>query len=403
MKNSTTKKIKITLLVSTIILLILCSLFFVYIHDVETANAFDNNFIYYNSFVDIMNKEYDSNVEISKIKMLKDLDNNNYTLIECVPTGYIIICNDSESMIEYSAYSKSPYENYDKELYYFGPAYFAVLQGDSFIHTITGLSLFSLSENQEIITSLKNESKHMHDTMVNYTKSIGLGVSTMSQDYYAYNTKWTCVNYYGYFTTKTDNISFSYFSLDKGCCGYVAASILLGYYDQFVKRCVPDKFMEMDSYGYKRYKYSSIYGKNGAGEFTEHLLNFKTTSSVSSTSTTIRECLTKYFKYYGYKNMGIYDMITPFFSNLTIKNLIDKSTPVILFGSLEKPTSPPSTAQASGHGNHAVVIYGYRKGANNGSIYSFLAHYGWAGYSQATINYIGTSTFGSMLRLRIAT
>lgn len=93
-------------------------------------------------------------------------------------------------------------------------------------------------------------------------------------------------------------------------------------------------------------------------------------------------------------------MITPLFSNITLKNLIDKNTPSILFGSLEKPTSPPSNNQASGHGNHAVVVYGYRKGAKNGSIYSFLVHYGWSDRSQSTINYIGKSTFGSMLRLK---
>lgn len=132
-------------------------------------------------------------------------------------------------------------------------------------------------------------------------------------------------------------------------------------------------------------------------------MNFKTASGTGTTSTTLRECLTGYFKYYGYTNMGVYDMITPLFSNLTLKNLIDKSTPSILFGSLEDPTSPPSHQQGSGHGNHAVVVYGYRKGANNGSIYSFLVHYGWSGRSQSTINYIGTSTFGSMLKLRDAT
>lgn len=176
--------------------------------------------------------------------------------------------------------------------------------------------------------------------------------------------------------------------------------IILHNNDQYVKRCIPDKYMQYDSNGYKTFKYVSGTGLNGSGEFTQHLLSFRTISSTSSTSTRIRECLTKYFNNYGYKDMGIYDMITPLFSNITLKNLIDKNTPSILFGSLEKPTSPPSNNQASGHGNHAVVVYGYRKGAKNGSIYSFLVHYGWSDRSQSTINYIGKSTFGSMLRLK---
>lgn len=50
--------------------------------------------------------------------------------------------------------------------------------------------------------------------------------------------------------------------------------------------------MEIDSYGYKRFKYSSSYGYYGSGEFTQHLLNFKTHSGTSTTSTIVRECLT---------------------------------------------------------------------------------------------------------------
>jgi len=357
-----------------------------------------------NVFVEQMNQEYESNVELAETKQLKDLDDNTYTLLECSPAGYIIICDDSNTMVEYTAFSTSPYLGYTENLYYFGPTYFSVLDGNDFIDLMSGGILFSLKQDADVVEKVKEESKTMHDTMVAQAQIQHNDVAPLSQGYDVYDTHWTCVNNYGFFTTKTSDISFSYYQEgNSGCCGYVAASLLLGYYDQFVKRCVPDKFMEWDNYGYKRFTYSDTYGYCGSGEFTQHLLNFKTTNGTSTTSTTLRECLTKYFKYYGYKNMGIYDMVTPFFSNLTLKNLIDKSTPTILFGSLEKPTSPPSYNQASGHGNHAVVVYGYRKGANNGSIYSFLVHYGWSDRSQSTINYIGTSTFGSMLRLRYAT
>ena len=357
-----------------------------------------------NSYVDQMNEEYGSNVRLAKIKQLRDLDNNTYTLLECEPTGYAIVCDDAETMVEYSAFSESPYIDYNENLYYFGPTYFSVLQGNSFVDIMSGEVLFSLDSEVEVLGKVQNSSKDMHDTLVAQAEECNDSVSIMSEGCDLYGTHWTCVNNYGFFTTKTTGVSFSYYQEgNSGCCGYIAASLLLGYYDQFVKRCVPDKFMGIDSYGYKRFKYSSSYGYYGSGEFTQHLLNFKTHSGTSTTSTIVRECLTKYFNYYGYKNMGIYDMVTPLFSNLTLKNLIDKSTPSILFGSLEKPTSPSSTGQDSGHGNHAVVVYGYRKGANNGSVYSFLVHYGWSERSQSTINYIGSSTFGSMLRLRYAT
>lgn len=396
------KKILFLFLSLFVCLFVLASINILHIAEIASATKISP---VQNTFVEQMNKEYNANVDLAREKQLYDLDNNTYTLLECEPTGYIIICDDSNSMVEYSAFSVSPYINYDNNLYYFGPTYFSVLDGDNFLDLMNGEILFSLKDDPEIVANVRNESKSMHDTMVTQAQIENSNVSPLTQGHDAYNTHWTCVNNYRYFTTKTTQTSFSYYQEgDKGCCGYVAASILLGYYDQFVKRCVPDKFMEMDSYGYKRYKPSTQYGFfNGTertGEFTQHLMNFKTASGTSTTSTTLRECLTKYFNYYGYNNMGIYDMITPFFSNLTLKNLIDKNTPSILFGNLEDPTSPPSHEQGSDHGNHAVVVYGYRKGANNGSIYSFLVHYGWSGRADSTINYIGKSTFGSMLRLR---
>lgn len=400
-KTNIIKKALFILLIAT-----LCSLLLIPIGlpQIASAASSSKNSAVQNPFIEQMNAEYESDVELAKTKQLKDLDNNTYTLLECNPAGYIIICDDSNTMVEYSAFSVSPYIEYDKDLYYFGPTYFSVLNGNDFIDLMSGGILFSLNKDVEIEKKVKTESKVMHDTMVEQAQSAKNNISPLSEGYDVYNTHWTCVNNYGFFTTKTDNISFSYYQQgNSGCCGYVAASLLLGYYDQFVKRCVPDKFMEWDSYGYKRYKRSSEHGYYRSGEFTQHIMNFKTASGTGTTSTTLRECLTGYFKYYGYTNMGVYDMITPLFSNLTLKNLIDKSTPSILFGSLEDPTSPPSHQQGSGHGNHAVVVYGYRKGANNGSIYSFLVHYGWSGRSQSTINYIGTSTFGSMLKLRDAT
>ena len=85
--------------------------------------------------------------------------------------------------------------------------------------------------------------------------------------------------------------------------------------------------------------------------------------------------------------------------------LIDKNTPSILFGDLGNATRPiNNNADAEigqKGGNHAVVIYGYKKGGTGGALYSFLAHYGWSNYSMSTINYKSYSVFGSMYRISL--
>lgn len=88
-----------------------------------------------------------------------------------------------------------------------------------------------------------------------------------------------------------------------GYCGYIAASMLLGYYDTFVRECMDDNWNFMSGTGTLRH--FTGYG------MVDKLFSFGD-GSTSTTSTTIRIAMNAYFKYYGY-NLGSYDMITPFF------------------------------------------------------------------------------------------
>lgn len=71
-----------------------------------------------------MNSEYDTEASINSTKTLYDFAGNTYTLVECAPTGYMIMCDDSATMVEYSGTSPSPYLGLTNNLYYGGPSYF---------------------------------------------------------------------------------------------------------------------------------------------------------------------------------------------------------------------------------------------------------------------------------------
>lgn len=85
-----------------------------------------------------MNLEYDTEASISATKTLYDFAGNTYTLVECSPTGYMIMCDDSATMVEYSGTSPSPYLGLTTNLYYGGPSYFYTLENGTYRHTVTG-------------------------------------------------------------------------------------------------------------------------------------------------------------------------------------------------------------------------------------------------------------------------
>lgn len=206
-----------------------------------------------------------------------------------------------------------------------------------------------------------------------------------------YGESWTCINNMAFFSSKINSTQIGY--KNGGYCGYIAAAMLIGYYDTFIRDCMDDGWLYMSGTGVNRH--FTGYG------LVDRLFGFGN-GKTSSTSTTIREAMNAYFRYYGY-NLGSYDMITPFFSGTTLKNLIDKNTPSILFGDLGNATRPNGSSAEIGPegGNHAVVVYGYKKGGTGGALYSFLAHYGWSNYSMSTINYKSYSVFGSMYRISL--
>lgn len=387
---------KLLMLFAIILLLATCTSFYLYpvsnlARAQESSSIQLRKFEFIDKNIEGMNLEYGAHVFRNRTKLLQDFAGNTYTLIECHPSGYMIMCDASATMVEYSASSPSPYSKFNSNLYYAGPTYYYVLSNGKYMHTVTGETL-PMEINRSSSSNLISICDTMHSDLVSNSDADALnyinnGIATRTVGVSFYNTTWTCINNSAFFRYKTSWDQMGY--LEGGYCGYIAAAMLIGYYDTFVRDCMDDGWLYMSGTGINRHF-------TGSG-LTDRLFSHSPSGNSSSTSTTIRQTMNNYFSWYGY-NLGSYDMITPFFSGTTLKNLIDNNTPSILFGDLGNATTPDGNIGPEG-GNHAVVIYGYKSGGIGGALYSFLAHFGWEGYSVSTINYTSYSVFGSMYRI----
>lgn len=60
-------------------------------------------------------------IQIEQVSVIYDFAGNEYTLVECNPSGYIIYHNASGTFVEASAIAESPYAGCKGEKYYGGP------------------------------------------------------------------------------------------------------------------------------------------------------------------------------------------------------------------------------------------------------------------------------------------
>ena len=69
-------------------------------------------------------------------KILSDLSDNHFELVEVGDTGYMIFDQQSGKYLEEALDSPSPYLGLSENLYYFGPLNYYQLSGDKFVHTV---------------------------------------------------------------------------------------------------------------------------------------------------------------------------------------------------------------------------------------------------------------------------
>lgn len=354
-------------------------------------------------FVDIMNDEYNTSCVLSSTKVIEDFAGNQYILVECDPSGYMIFSEDAGILVEYSGVNPSPYSNCENELYYGGPGFFMKKQGDKLVHTLDGQQI-----DYSVKSAFAASSEEMHNSLiaqknsqvVDYIRSGDLPMSRTGS-LNLYNRTWTVVDCADFFRNKDTAEKMSYYSSnDIAYSGYIAASMLLGYYDTVkgYSNLVNSNYMDLTSDKPNRhFKINADNGKSFTQYFLVEQILIANDWEHWSTGTQVRRVMNEYFSMVGRSSeLGSYDMITPFFSGITVRNNIDKDIPVILFGSIEPPSTPSGGSPSGNNINAAVLVYGYSR---SGTTNYFLVHYTWPGYSQSTINLYGNTSYGSMYRI----
>ena len=117
MEKKTIFKNRILILISAIAMLAMLTALLIVPAGVVSAeeNSRLNNVL--QSYVGVINDEYDTDVSMGTVRTLEDFAGNGYTHVECEPEGYFIMCNDSATLVENSGTSVSPYTGYQGDLY----------------------------------------------------------------------------------------------------------------------------------------------------------------------------------------------------------------------------------------------------------------------------------------------
>lgn len=193
---------------------------------------------------------------------------------------------------------------------------------------------------------------------------------------------------YADFFSRMENCGYTSVNIngeEKGICGYIALGMLLTYrhyannnenwisedqytWDDAAPYPYPKENLPLELYGIAK-----SLGKSN-----------------SSISTDLKDVMNKF------KNRLNFDIKhisfwTPFFSQLTINENLQKGNPVILFGSM-----PLDINNQSGEkGAHAVTCYGYEERSINNKKQKFnIVHYGWNSGSR---NYANVSISTSVI------
>lgn len=322
--------------------------------------------------------------EINDVKELKDFTGTTYTLFELNPIGYIIYHNDSGIIFEYATNSKSPYLNYQENLYYGGMMNYYCKKNNIYYNT--------LIENEIIFEKdsdyLKDNSKIIYQRNVNMPnqnnldyvdgkiKFNNLVLSLENEKTSTYSNDQPLISMESFFQPLSSRFHMGYIDVGNGVCGYIAASLVLAY-NSFAY----DDLLVSDTYVNKTNR-----TLNG-GILTRELIRQDgkdpTADNISGTTAdSMGDCVRNYLKNVssGTKSWKV----TTWWGTINSKGAINKNQPPILFGNLKEPSTTNvddiSNATAKGSVNHAVVAYG-----TVGS--SYRVHYGWLGYSDVILNY----------------
>lgn len=316
----------------------------------------------------------ESNVSTT-IKILSDLNGNQFELIELGEQGYMIFDAESGKYLEEALESPSPYLGLSDNLYYFGPLNYYQLVDGKFIHTVfpdeyeisysDGLSV------QSAFDIALQRSRLQKDTVMLALMKLDPNAATSRdciQAHFSAQSTDATNEYIPNYTYIKDAV---YPPNVDGTCGYTAACLILNYWHKVKGNIINSAFL--DSNGDLL---------TGSDDYTlqDKLLSYG--DSASSWGLPIRDVLIDYCNEYGVAATATY-----YVTNFDIFAEVGRGRPVIVFGYF--PNEP--TQVTRGKVNHAVTAYGT---STSGLSTKLIVHYGWRGYSHVTLDggLVGSST-----------
>lgn len=316
----------------------------------------------------------ESNVSTT-VKILSDLNGNQFELIELGEQGYMIFDAESGKYLEEALESPSPYLGLSDNLYYFGPLNYYQLVDGKFIHTVfpdkyeisydEGISVQSAFDTALQRSRLQKDTEmlalmELNPNSATSRESIQARISAQSA-----KAKNEYIPSYSYIKDAV------YPPNEEGTCGYTAACLILNYWHNVEGDVIDSAFL--DSNGDLL---------TGSDDYTlqDKLLSYD--GSASSWGLTIRDVLIDYCNEYGVSATSTY-----YVTNFDIFAEIDRGRPVIVFGYFPNDPTPVTRGKVF----HAVTAYGT---STSGILSKLIVHYGWDGYNHVTLDggLVGSST-----------
>ena len=309
-----------------------------------------------------------------EVKMGNDFAGNRYCIIECEPTGYLIMNYHSGIFTEISLENPSPYEGFMGEYYYGGPMNYYVRQkDDKCINVVNGAT----ASFQTVQEKAFHYSKCMHEQMVDELDNRGNvvpwgrmeeyeGLSSKSGDdggdvgsvVYVPN-----MSYISSLRTKTE----MGYTTDgnAGMCGWITSGIyLLWLHMRNNNSIIPQHYLTN--------------GKFNGSSFTWLLRSYGLWSY-----TMISDLCTAINRYASVYSKPIFTTFLQNCNRTVIASYIDRGIPVLV-----KSTFPDNGCNEM----HYVVMYGHN------SEY-LICHFGWEGQSNTYIRWF-SETEGMIIRMR---
>lgn len=321
---------------------------------------------------------------VDNFKEVFDFNGNSFIVFEYLPTGYAIFCEKSGTFLETAPESPSPYLNYTNAIYYGGPQQYFILENNVFTNTITNTQLnannvMALKEfSQELdkkLTSSKNNK--ITNYLNNNSSTYNTATRSITETFYVDN------------YSRLRNLSACGY-VNGGYCGYIAAAMLLYYFDSTGHRnVIPGTNSE--------YYYTSNGKYVLTDKLTEELIDIGEDLGFNpnTTSYAIHRVVKQYLSNKSITgNIDHTSLFTPLFTKFQISQKINNNEPVIIFGDHYSPSHNDTIF-------HAVLAYGYRATISydeeiyGTTTYEFIVHFGYDSYPFVYLDGI----FGSIYSL----